>query len=132
MYCIWFLILIITISNFNNTSERPSSTRLNLNVSTKRNAWWSSLNTLHWRATNTEECDVVWQNLYFCFHARFASILLKPWCITIESGVTTLSSVDSSEPSEVVKEWDKKRCTQNTVLSRFMKSKSNFTQLHWF
>ena len=33
------------------------------------------------------------------FFARLASLLLKPWCIMIEQ-----DAVDSSEPSEAVKE----------------------------
>ena len=33
-----------------------------------------------------------------------ASLLLKPWCIMIELGDTTWPAVNSSEPSEAVKE----------------------------
>ena len=31
-------------------------------------------------------------------------LLLRPWCIMIEQGDTTRPAVDSSEPSEAVKE----------------------------
>ena len=55
-------------------------------------------------ATNSEEYDVVWCNQYFCFLARLASLLLKPWCIMIEQGDTTCPAVDYSEPSEAGKE----------------------------
>ena len=85
-------------------SERPSSTKLKLNESTKRNAWLSLRDTSPWRATNSEECDVAWCNRYLCFLARLASLLLKPWCIMIEQGDTTQPAVDSSEPSKAVKE----------------------------
>ena len=84
-------------------SER-SSTKLKLNESTKRNAWLSLRDTSPWRATNSEECDVVWRNQYFCFLVLLASLLLKPWCIMIELGDSTRPAVDSSEPSEAVKE----------------------------
>ena len=36
--------------------------------------------------------------------ARLASLLLRPWCTMIEQGDTTWPAVDSSEPSEAVKE----------------------------
>ena len=85
-------------------SERSSSTNLKLNESTKRNAWLSLRDTSHWRATNSEECDVVRRNRYFCFHARLASLLLKPWCNMIDQGDTKRPAVDSSEPPEAVKE----------------------------
>ena len=42
-------------------------------------------------------------NIYF-FLARLASLLLKPWCIMIEQGDTIRPAVDSSEPSEAVRE----------------------------
>ena len=85
-------------------SEHSSSPKLKLNESTKRNAWLSLRDTSPWRATNSEECDVAWRNQYFCSSARFASILLTPWSTMIEQGDTTKSAVDSSEPSEAVKE----------------------------
>ena len=85
-------------------SERSSSTKFKLNESTKRNAWLSLRDTSPWRAANSEECDVVWRNRYFCFLARLASLLLKPLCTMIEHGDTTRPAVDSSEPSEAVKE----------------------------
>ena len=85
-------------------SERSSSTKLKLNESTKRNAWLSLRNTSPWRSTNSEECDVVWRSQYFCFLACLASSLLKAWCIMIVQGDTTRPLVDSSEPSEAVKE----------------------------
>ena len=85
-------------------SERSSSTKLKLNESTKRNAWLNSRDTSSWRSTNSEECDVIWRNQYFCFVARLASLLLKPWCIMIEQGDTTRPAVDFYEPSESVKE----------------------------
>ena len=85
-------------------SERSLSAKLRLNESTKRNAWLSLRDRSTWRATNSEECDVVWRNRYFCFLARLASLLLKPWCTTIEQGDTTRPAVDFSEPSEVLKE----------------------------
>ena len=85
-------------------SERSSSTKLMLSESTKRNAWMSSRDTSPWRATNSEECDVVWRNQYFYFLVCLASLLLKPWCIMIEQGDTTRPEVDSSEPSEAVEE----------------------------
>ena len=87
-----------------NISERSVSTKLKLNESTKRNAWFSLRDTSPLRATNSEECDVAWRNRYFCFLARLASLLLKPWCIMIELGDTTRPEEDSSEPSEAVKE----------------------------
>ena len=43
-------------------SERSSSTKLKLNESTKRNAWLSLRDTSPWRATNSEECDVIWRS----------------------------------------------------------------------
>ena len=55
-------------------------------------------------ATNSEECNVVWRNRYFCFLARLVSILLKSWCIMIEQGDTTRPAVNSSEPLEAVME----------------------------
>ena len=85
-------------------SERSSSTKLKLNESTKRSAWFSLRDTSPWRATNSEECDVVCSNRYLCFLARLASLLLKPWCTMIEQGDTTRPAVDPSEPSEAVKE----------------------------
>ena len=85
-------------------SERYSSTNLKLNESTKKNAWLSLRDTSPWRATNSEECDVVWRNRYLSFLARLASLLLKPWCIMIEQGDTTRPAVDPSEQSEAVKE----------------------------
>ena len=112
-----------------NISECSSSTKLKLK-STMRNAWLSLLSTSHWRATNSEECDVVWRNRYSCILARLASLLLKQWCTMIEQSDTTRPAVDSSEPSEAEKKLEKKRSTQNIVFSRFKKSKSNFTQLH--
>ena len=84
-------------------SERSSSTKLKLNESTSRNVWLSLRDTSPWRATNSEECDFVWHDKYFCFLARLASLLLKPRCIMIELGDTTRPGVDSSEPSEAVK-----------------------------
>ena len=95
-----------------------------------RNAWLSLRDTSPWRASNSEECDVVWHNQYVCFLARLTSMLLKPWCIMIEQGDTILPAVDSTEPSEAVNEYEKIRSTQNVVFSRFKKSKSNFSQLH--
>ena len=50
------------------------------------------------------ECDAVWRNRYFCFLARLTSMLLKPWCTIVEEGDTIWPVVDSSEPSEAVKE----------------------------
>ena len=85
-------------------SERSSSTKLKLNESTKRNAWLSLRETSPWWATNSEECDAVWSNRYFCFLARLASSLLKQSCIMIVQGDSTRPAVDSSEPSEAVKE----------------------------
>ena len=81
-----------------------SSTKLKLNESTKRNDWLSLLDISPWRATNSEECDVVWRNRYFCFLARLASSHLKPWYIMIEQGDTSRPAVDSSVPSEAMKE----------------------------
>ena len=98
-------------------SERSSSTRLKLNDSTKRNAWLSLRDISPWRTTNCEECDVVWRNRYFCFLARLAYLHLRPWCIMIEQGDTTQPTVDSSEPSEAVKEYEKKRSTQSVFFS---------------
>ena len=96
-------------------SERSSTTKFEMNESTKRNAWLSLRDTSPWRATNSEECDVVWRNRYFSYLACLASLLLKQWCIMIEQGDTTRPAVDSSEPSEAVKEKEKKRSTQNVV-----------------
>ena len=87
----------------NVTSERSASTKLKLNESTKRNACLSLRHTSPWRATNCEECDVVWCNQYFSFIALLASLLLMPWCILIEQGDTTRPAVGYSEPSEDVK-----------------------------
>ena len=67
-------------------------------------AWLSLRGTSHWRATNSEECNVVWHDQYFCFLARLASLLLKPWCTMIEQGDTTRPVVVFTEPSETVKE----------------------------
>ena len=54
-------------------SERSSSTKLKLNESTKRNVWLGLRDTSPWRASNSEECDVVWRNRYVCFLVRLAS-----------------------------------------------------------
>ena len=40
----------------------------------------------------------------------------------IERGDTTRPEIDSSDPSEAVKELEKKRSTQNVVFLRFKKS----------
>ena len=80
--------------------ERSSSTKLKLT----RYAWLSMQDTSHWWATNSAECDVVWRSRYFCFHARLASLLLKPLCIMVEQGETTRPALDSSEPSEAMNE----------------------------
>ena len=85
-------------------SERSSSTNLKLNESTKRNAWLSLRDASPLRATNSQECDVVWCSQYFCFLARLASLLRRPWCTMIEQGDTARPAVDSSEPSEAVME----------------------------
>ena len=77
-------------------SEHSSSTKLKLNESTKRNAWLSLRDTSPWRATNSEECDVVWRNPCICFIAHLASLLLKPWCIMIVQGDSSWPAVDSS------------------------------------
>ena len=69
-----------------------------------RNAWLSLRDASPWRATNSEECDVVRRTRYFCFLARLASLILKPWCIMPELCNSTWPAVDSSEPSEAVKE----------------------------
>ena len=98
-------------------SERFSSTKLKLNESTKRNAWLSLRDTSPWRATNSEECDVVWRNQYLCILARLASLLLIPSGTMIVQGDTTRPAVDPSEPSEAVNEYEKKRSTQNVVFS---------------
>ena len=74
-------------------SKHSSSTKLKLNDSTKINAWLSLPDTSPWRATNSEECDVVRRNRYFCFLAGLASLLLKPWCTMIELGDTTRPAV---------------------------------------
>ena len=47
--------------------EHSSSTKLMLNESTKRNAWLSLRATSPWRATNSEEFNVVWHDRYFFF-----------------------------------------------------------------
>ena len=83
-------------------SQRSSSTKLKLSESTKRNAWLSLRDASTWRATNSEECDVVWRNRYFCFSKRLASLLLKPWCIMIKLSDSTLPAVDSSVQSEAM------------------------------
>ena len=41
--------------------------KLELNESTRRNVWLSKRDTSPWRATNSEECDVVWWNKYYVF-----------------------------------------------------------------
>ena len=87
-----------------NISEHSSSTKLELNESTKRNAWLSLRDISPWRTTNSEECDVVWHNQYLCFLACLASLPLKPWCTVIEQGDTTRPAVVSFEPPEAVKE----------------------------
>ena len=116
MQCKLFLHLFLCIrihsvfSSFNYNlfsiiqyiSECSSSTKLKLNESTKRNAWLCLRDTSPWRATNSEECDVVWRNRYLCFLARLDSLLLKPWCIMIEQGDTTWTAMDPPEPSEAV------------------------------
>ena len=84
-----------------NLSERSSSTKFKLNESTKRNARLSLWDTLSWRATNSEECDVVWRDRYVCFLIYETS---EPCCTMIEQGDTTRPAVDSSVPSEAVKE----------------------------
>ena len=84
-------------------SERSASTKVKLNKSTKRNACFGLRDTSPWRATNSEECDVVWCNQYFSFLALLASLLLMPWCILIEQGDTTRPALGYSEPSEDVK-----------------------------
>ena len=71
-----------------------------MNESTKRNAWLSLRDTSPWRATNSEECDVVWRNRYFCFLTRFASLLLKTWCTMMDLGDTSRPAMDSSDQSE--------------------------------
>ena len=95
---------IIRFKVFVYISDRSSSTKLKLNESTNRNALLSLRDTPPWRATNSEECDVVWRSQHYCFLARLASLLLKPWCIMIEQGDTTRPAVDSAEPSEAVNE----------------------------
>ena len=94
-YCSYIYIYI---------SERTSSTKLKLNESTNRYAWLSLWDTSPWWATNSEECDVVWRSRYFSFLAHLSSLLLKPWCAMIVEGDTTRPAMDSSEPSEAVKE----------------------------
>ena len=93
-----YIVCILVIS------ECSSPTKFKLSKSTKRNAWLSLRDTSPWRATNSEECDVVWRDRYFCFLALLASLLLTPLCTIIEQGDTTQTMVDSSEPSEAVKE----------------------------
>ena len=58
----------------------------------------------------------------FAFSARLASLLLRSWCTMIEQGDTMRPALDSYVPSETVKEYEKKRSTQNIVFSRFKKS----------
>ena len=85
-------------------SERSSSLKLNLNESTKRNAWMSLQDTSHRRATNSEECDVVGAIDIFAFlHASPLNFFI-PWCTMIVQGDTTRPAVDFSELSETVKE----------------------------
>ena len=67
-------------------------------------AWLSLRGTSPVRATNSEECDVVWCDRYLCFLACLASLLLKPSGTMIEQGDTTRPAVVSTEPSETVKE----------------------------
>ena len=64
----------------------------------------------------------------FCFLARLASLLPKPWCIMLEQGDTTRPAVDFSEPSEAVKE-SKKLSTQNIDFLGLI-SQNQTTQLH--
>ena len=45
----------------------PQQTKLELDESTKRNAWRSFWDASPWRAANSEECDVVWRDQYFVF-----------------------------------------------------------------
>ena len=97
---------------------------------TKRNASLSIRDTSPWWATNIEECDVVWRNRYSLLYCTPRLLLPKPLCIIVEQGDISRPAAESSEPSEAVKEYEKKRSTQNVVFSRFMKSKSIFTQLH--
>ena len=59
--------------------------------------------TSPWRATNSEECNVVWRYRH-SFLARHTSLLLKPRLSIIERGDTTRLAVVTSEPSEAVKE----------------------------
>ena len=74
-------------------------------------AWFSLRGTSLLRATNSEECDVLLGDRYFCFLARLSSILLRPWCTMIEQGDTTRPVVVSTEPSEIVKEYENIRHT---------------------
>ena len=116
-------------------SERSSSTKLKLNESTKRNAW------LSWRATNSEECDVVWRNGYYCFLAHLASLLLKPWCTTIEQGDTTQPAVVEAviavlllpETVQLKKSEDKRTalvagCENETKQNNIKKMEGNITR----
>ena len=47
--------------------ERSSAIKLELNKSTNRNAWLGLRDASPWRATKSEEFDVVWCNRYFVF-----------------------------------------------------------------
>ena len=67
-------------------------------------AWLSLRATSPWRATNSEECDVVWSDRCSSFLARLASLLQKPWCTMIEQGDSTCPAMVSTEPSKTVKE----------------------------
>ena len=64
------LVSAFVLSRIDYVSERSSSTKLKLNESSKRNAWLSLRDTSPWRATNSEECDVVWRNRYLSFLVR--------------------------------------------------------------
>ena len=59
--------------------------------------------TSTWRATNSEECDVVWPSRYF-YVAHLTSLLLKPWCTVMEQGDATWPAVVQRESPEAVKE----------------------------
>ena len=113
-------------------SERSSSAKLKLNESTKRNAWLSLRDTSPLRVTNSEECDVVWRNRYFCFLARLASLLLQPWCAMIELCDTTRPAEDSSEPSEAEGRSERMEETKYTKCSLSDESIETSSMQLWF
>ena len=75
--------------------------KLQLSESTKRNDWLSLRDISSYRATNSEECDVVWRNRYFIF-LHVSPLLQKPWCTMLERGDATRPAVVTSEPQLAV------------------------------